>query len=164
MLNRTRIYLDTSVISFLFADDAPDKKDITVEFFRDFIRPSVYDVFVSEFVLAEIENNTNEDRKQKMLKVVNDYPIEFLSLQNRTELDELAAKYVSEGIIPAKKILDAYHIAVSVTNQINILVSWNYRHLANINRERKINVVNLANNYLNELRIVTPYDLMDYEN
>jgi predicted nucleic acid-binding protein len=87
-----------------------------------------------------------------------------LELNNRPELDELAANYVKEGIIPEKKLLDAYHIAVAVTNQINILVSWNYKHLANVNRERRINVVNLAKNYLNEIRIITPLELMDYEN
>jgi hypothetical protein len=164
MLRKSRIYLDTSVISFLYADDAPDKRIATVEFFRDFINPGVYETYISDFVVAEIENTRDLKRKQKMLDVINEYSINFLELDNQNELDELAAKYVNAGIIPEKKLLDAYHIAVAVTNEINILVSWNYKHLANLNRERRINIVNLANNYGDKLRIVTPLELMDYEN
>jgi predicted nucleic acid-binding protein len=164
MLRKSKIYLDTSVISFLYADDAPDKRDITIDFFRDFIRTAIYETYISDFVVAEIENTTDLKHKQRMLSVIADYNISFLELNNRPELDELAANYIKEGIIPEKKLLDAYHIAVAVTNQINILVSWNYKHLANVNRERRINVVNLAKNYLNEIRIITSLELMDYEN
>jgi len=31
---KSTIYLDTSVINFLFADDAPEKKEITMDFFK----------------------------------------------------------------------------------------------------------------------------------
>jgi predicted nucleic acid-binding protein len=158
-----KIYLDTSVISFLFAKDAPDKQEATIDFFRDFIRTSVYDTYISDFVVAEINNTTDKKLRDKMLSVLDEYPMEFLDLGNRNELDSLAARYVSEGIIPEKKLVDAYHIAVAVTNQINILVSWNYKHLANVNRERRINVINFANSYQNEIRIITPLELMDYD-
>ena len=36
------IYLDTSVINFLFADDAPEKKEVTVDFFNNFIKTGIY--------------------------------------------------------------------------------------------------------------------------
>ena len=163
MFRKLKIYLDTSVISFLYADDAPDKRDATVEFFDDFIANHKYEVYISDFVIAEIEGNTNEVTKQKMLDAVAQYELDFLPLTNQGELDDLSTKYIQEGIIPAKKLIDAYHIAVSVTNQINILVSWNYKHLANVNRERKINIVNLSSGYLNQIRIITPLELMDYE-
>ena len=48
------LYLDTSVINFLFADDAPEMKNITVDFFNNFISKGVYRTFISEFVLQEI--------------------------------------------------------------------------------------------------------------
>jgi predicted nucleic acid-binding protein len=163
MSRRLKIYLDTSVISFLFANDAPDKQDATIDFFRDFIRTSVYETYISDFVVAEINNTTDKELREKMLAVLDEYPLDFLDLNNRDELDSLADIYVKEGVIPEKKLVDAYHIAVSVTNQINTLVSWNYKHLANINRERKINVINFANNYPHEIRIITPFELMDYE-
>ena len=61
MFRKLKIYLDTSVISFLYADDAPDKRDATVEFFDDFIANHKYEVYISDFVIAEIEGNTNDE-------------------------------------------------------------------------------------------------------
>jgi len=51
-MKKLRIYLDTSVINFLFADDAPEKRDITRKFFEKQIAD--YDVFVSAVVMDEI--------------------------------------------------------------------------------------------------------------
>jgi predicted nucleic acid-binding protein len=158
------IYLDTSVINFLFADDAPELKEITIDFFDNFIRPMRYDTFISRFVIAEIEDMLNEEKKNKLLKVVDDYRLELLELHDIDEIQFLADKYVEAGIIPVKKINDAYHIAVSVINQIDYLVSWNYKHLANVKKERLIHLVNLANNYTHEIRIITPLELIDYGN
>ena len=67
-------------------------------------------------------------------------------------------------MIPEKNKIDAYHIAVSVVNGIDYLVSWNYRHLANINKEHKVKLINFANNYYKEFRILTPLELISYEN
>ena len=61
-------------------------------------------------------------------------------------------------------MLDAYHIAICTISNINFLVSWNYKHLANINKEKKIKILNLENNYNHELRIITPLELIDYGN
>ena len=48
-MKRLRVYLDTSVINFLYADDAPEKRDITLDFFET--RLHVYDVSISDVVL-----------------------------------------------------------------------------------------------------------------
>ena len=75
----------------------------------------------------------------------------------------LAKNYIKAGIIPDKKFTDALHIAVTVTNQIPYLISWNYKHLANIHKEQRIKIVNIENGYLNELRIITPLELLNDE-
>ncbi len=161
---RNKIYLDTSVISFLYADDAPEKQEITVDFFDNFIKTGIYQAMISEFVLQEIENTGNGLLKGKLKAAVLDYPIEIISETNEAEIQRMAFAYISEGVIPAKKLLDALHVAVCTVKSINFLVSWNYKHLANINRERRILAVNLENNYINPLRIITPIDLINYEN
>jgi hypothetical protein len=53
------------------------------------------------------------------------------------EIKRLAKLYVNEGIIPAKKDDDALHIAYSTFYEMDILLSWNYKHLANIFKRRK---------------------------
>jgi len=71
--------------------------------------------------------------------------------------------YINQAIIPKKKLDDALHIAVSTVFEIDILVSWNYRHLANVNRERKIMAANIQQGYMKTLRITTPLEVMSDE-
>lgn len=158
------IYLDTSVINFLYADDSPERKQITIDFFDNFIKPEVYKTYISGFVIDEISKTPNLQKKNRLFSVIEKYPIEFVELQNSNEIQVLAKVYVDKGIIPYKKYYDAYHIACAVINEIDFLVSWNFRHLANIHRERKVISVNLEMGYTSNFRIITPLELMDYEN
>ncbi|HLG34279.1 MAG TPA: PIN domain-containing protein [Bacteroidia bacterium] len=164
MIKSIQIYLDTSVINFLFADDSPEKKELTIELFSRFIKTGFYESFISDFVIAEIEQTPDEEKKNKLLKVVEEYSLTLIDLTNRNEIEELAGKYMAAGIIPEKKYLDALHIATAVTKQIPYLVSWNYKHLANINKEHQVRIINMANNYIHDFRIITPFELMDYGN
>lgn len=164
MSRRFKIYLDTSVINFLFADDAPELKVYTVDFFDNFIRTSIYETYISAFVIDEIQQTKDSRKKEALLNVVKDYSIELLPITNSSELEELAQQYISHGAIPPKKLYDAYHIACSVLHQIDYLVSWNFKHLANVNREKKVIAVNTENNYMYPLRIITPLELIDYGN
>ena len=55
---------------------------------------------------------------------------------------------------------DAMHVSIAVIYELDVLVSWNFTHLANINRERKIAVVNQSEGYFYPLRITTPLEVM----
>jgi hypothetical protein len=79
-----------------------------------------------------------------------------------TEIQELAEKYIEMKIIPERKLADALHIAICVIKGIDYLVSWNYKHLANVNREHKIKILNWDLGYRIDLRIITPIELVDY--
>ena len=156
------IYLDTSVINFLFADDAPEKKSITEDFFENFVKTEKYNTFISSFVLEEINKTADELKKKRLLSAIKSYPIQVVQVSG-TEVEELSREYIRTGVVPPKKTYDALHIAVSTVYHIHFLVSWNYKHLANINREQRVRQVNISNHYFHELRIVTPLELIDYE-
>lgn len=158
----TKIYLDTSVINFIFADDAPEHQAETVEFFEKYIRLGVYNTFVSVFVTDEIMQTGNLSKREKLLNVIADYELSFLEVSTPT-IVHLARQYITAGVIPAKKLYDALHVAASVFHGIDYLVSWNYKHLANVSRESRINVVNLSEAYTKPLRIITPLELMSDE-
>src|SRR6266487_84030 len=140
------LYLDTSVINFLFADDAPEKKEVTVDLFENYIAKNVYEVFISQFVFQEIGQTTNEEKKKTLFEVIDKYPLKPLIIDDITTVDSLADLYVSVGIIPAKKRLDALHVACCVLYKIDYLVSWNYKHLANVNKEKQILSLNFTYN------------------
>jgi len=156
--------LDTSVPNFLFAEDSPEKREVTVDLFENFIKPSVYRAFISPVVLAEVEDTTDIDKRRKLIDVFEQYPIELLELTDNeeNEIQELADKYVEARIIPERKIADALHIAICVIHNMDYLVSWNYKHLANVNREQRIRLLNWNLGYRVDLRIITPLELVDY--
>ena len=162
MKTRIKIYLDTSALNFLFADDAPEKKEITLDFFENFIKTGIYQAFISDFVIQEINQTSDLEKRGRLLRVLDEYYIERLALEDPEEIMQLAKLYIDQKVVPQNKLLDALHIASTVVNKIDYLVSWNYKHLANVNRERKVIIVNTENNYLNPVRILTPIELIDY--
>ncbi len=159
---KSTIYLDTSTINFLFADDAPEKKEITVDFFENFVRLGIYDTFVTEYVIAEINQTDNEMERARLLKILEDYPIEILPIDKTEDIGQLAQNYLDNGIMPPKKLFDALHVAFCVVHKIDYLVSWNFKHLANINRERRVLAKNYELGYIHPLRIITPTELTGY--
>jgi hypothetical protein len=164
MDKRLKLYLDTSVPNFLFADDSPEKMEITKDLFDNFLKPSIYLSYVSLVVIAEIEETKDIIKKAKLFNILKEYPIELLdySESEEKEIQDLAYKYIEKNIVPEKKLADAFHIAISVVKRIDCLVSWNYKHLANINKENRIKLVNWELGYRHDLRIITPLELVDY--
>ena len=72
----------------------------------------------------------------------------------------LANQYIVEGAVTMKYYEDALHIALATTNHINVLVSWNFKHIVNIERIRKYNSVNIRNGY-SLLEIRNPRDILN---
>ena len=163
MKKREKIYLDTSIINFLFYDKAPDYKEATIELFENFILKGLYETYYSVYVVDEINATKDVKKRKLLLNTFVDYPLNILEITDAKEIQTLADLYVRKNIIPEKKYLDALHIAISVINEIDYLVSWNFRHLANINKERLVHSVNLEFGYRNLIRIITPLELINYD-
>jgi len=76
---------------------------------------------------------------------------------------ELSQRYVDEVILTKRRIKDATHASVASINEVDILVSWNCKHLVNVNRKNRINIVNFQEGYRKPLEIATPEEVIDYE-
>lgn len=157
---RPTVYLDTSAINFLFADDAPEKQEITLDFFENYVKTGIYRTYWSDFVVDEINQTSNETKKRRLLQVFEDYFIDRLEIRLPEEVDLLAEQYLLHGVMPPRKLYDALHVACCVIEKVDYLVSWNYKHLANVNRERKVLALNYQLGFLHQLRILTPTDLI----
>lgn len=70
------------------------RKEITVDFFENIIKLSIYDTFVSEYVLAEIKRTPNVIRRNQLMKVFEDYPIAVLPNPSVTEVEVLSVAYL----------------------------------------------------------------------
>lgn len=156
-IRKLKIYLDTSVINFLYAEDTPDLKKITEEFFNNYIYQ--YDVYISDIVLFEINKTAEVNKKKILIDVIKQYPIKILEIENNLNIDHLAELYIQEKIIPAKKKEDALHIAISTVHECDILLSWNFKHLANIKKQIAINAINEQQGYLKKLNLLSPLEV-----
>ena len=72
-----------------------------------------------------------------------------------SEADKLGTAYLAQKVVPLDYEDDAFHVAVCSVAQIDYLVSWNFKHLANARREAGFNAVNLLQGYP-PVRIVAP--------
>jgi len=158
-MRKLKIYLDTSVINFLFADDVPEKKDITKSLFEE-IAQGKYEVYISELVIAEINKTKDEEKKSKLLKIIQKYQLK--ELPRSEEVYFLAEKYIESKIIPARFEEDAVHIAYAVVNDLDVLISWNMRHIVRLKTRWGVNSINKIEGY-KEIEIVSPEEVIEDE-
>jgi len=158
-MRRPQLYLETSVWNFYFADDAPEKREITQAFF-DKIRHGGYEIFVSDAVIEEI-GRANDEKKQRLLNIIKEYDPKRLTINE--EVMELTQKYISEEVFPANKVEDAIHAAVATVYEMDALISWNLKHLSNLKKMEMINGINMKEGYFKRLELITPMEVSDEE-
>ena len=147
-----KMHLDTSVISALFDDRNPERKALTEEFFS---RIGIYDAYLSELTIAEIESTPDQDLKNKMKQVAKDFSV----LEISESVEELAKECVNYGAVPDSYQEDAYHIAVAILNEMDYLISWNFRHVVRRRTKDIVRMITTLRN-LKQVEIITPGELL----
>lgn len=157
-MRKLKLYLETSVWNFLFADDAPEKMRVTKQFFEE-IDKGKYEVYISNIVLAEIDRADSKTKK-KLTNLINEHnPIE---LKEKEEVDSLSKKYMAADIIPERFEEDAMHIAFAAVYDLNVIVSWNLRHIVKLKTRIEANAINRVEGY-REIEICTPEEVIENE-
>jgi predicted nucleic acid-binding protein len=144
------LYLDTSVIGGYFDDEW---KDATQELWRQ-MEAGRYQ-FLTSAVTAD-ELSTAPERVRDLF--ADPFPAEAL-LGITVESERLATASMERHILPPRFTDDARHVAVCTVTQLEYLVSWNFKHLVNVEREKGFNAVNLLQGY-RPIRIVNPLELI----
>ncbi|WP_445736038.1 PIN domain-containing protein [Mariniflexile sp.] len=153
-MKKQRIYLDTSVFGGYFDSE-----------FKEFTEPLFERISNGEFIillstmLDEELEFAPERIKTLILKLDESYT-EFL--KDKDEAVDLATKYIDEKVVGKTSYADCLHIALATIYQADLLVSWNFKHVVNIERIRGYNYINIKNGY-KQLEIRSPRDLMNYE-
>ncbi|MCY4423038.1 MAG: hypothetical protein OXC06_08220, partial [Acidimicrobiaceae bacterium] len=78
------------------------------------------------------------------------------------EAEALAERYVLDGALTLKSWADALHIATATVAGVDLLVSWNFKHIVNARRIRAFNGVNVRAGY-SQIDIRTPREAIEYE-
>lgn len=136
---KARIYADTSVLGGCEDDEFREPSRRLLEAFQ---RGDLM-LVLSELTVRELEGVP--EAVKVALGSVPDEHIEALALSQ--EADELASAYIRDGAIGARMQADALHIALATVARVDVLVSWNFRHIVNLKRIHAYNAVNLKRGY-----------------
>jgi len=152
MKHKLKVYLDTSVISALFDDRNPERKSLTESFFKEIDN---YKVYVSDFTIAEIEKTPNNEIRNKMKDEISQFSLLTIS----DEIEELTQEILQSNAINKAYSEDAYHIAIAIINEMDFLLSWNFRHIVRKKTKDIIRMITTLNN-LRQIEIITPAELL----
>ena len=151
---KQRVYIDTSVIGGCFDQEFEEWSNRLFDDFKSGNRIAV----VSDITLDEL-TDAPQRVQENFASIPDDY---LVILTSDTESRTLADKYIYEKAVPNKFYEDALHIAIATINQVNVLASWNFKHIVNLDRIRMYNSVNLKNG-LPILEIRTPREILNFE-
>jgi len=130
----------------------PERQLLTQRFFK---KIGIFDTYVSEVVLAEIDSTRDTQLRNSLREVAISFNILSIDEESRA----LAGEYVKNGAIPLDYPEDALHISISTLNGIDYLLSWNFEHVVKIKTRKIVNMVNASLGYP-DLEIVTPGELI----
>ena len=154
---KEKIYIDTSVVGGCFDEEFEEWSN---QLFEEFIH-GIKIAVVSDITYREVELAPQE--VQDKLSSIPDENKEEVLINN--EVENLASEYIKVGAVSAKYFEDALHIAIATLHKVDVLVSWNFKHIVNIERIRKYNSVNLMLGH-GMIEIRTPREILkdkDYE-
>lgn len=148
---KTRIYIDTSVIGGCFDEEFSAWSKKLFDEFRAGSKIAV----VSDLTRRELEGAPNNVKA--ILSTLPETSIENVFLSD--EAETLASSYVENQVVGIKHIADAQHIAIASVEKVDVLVSWNFQQIVNLNRIHAFNAVNLKHGYL-ILEIRSPREVL----
>jgi predicted nucleic acid-binding protein len=120
-----KIYLETSVFNYYFDIDRKGHTE-TVQLFKA-ISDGRFLPYTSPYVVTELEATPNEKR-EKMLNLITQFNINIVT-DNPDTVNFFADFYIKNKIIPPKFIMDARHIAIAMLNNLDMIVSFNFKHI-----------------------------------
>lgn len=151
------VYIETSCVGYLTVRPSNNlivmaNMEITRKWWEE--RRENFSLYISQVVWDEASQGDSEMVK-KRLEIIQDIP-----LLNITETArELGIQFLTRSNLPAKASDDAIHIAVATVHQLDYMLTWNCKHIANAQIQRKL--AEICSDFGYQLPVVcTPYELM----
>ncbi|KYC38316.1 DNA-binding protein [Scytonema hofmannii PCC 7110] len=151
------VYLETSILGYLTARATRNlilaaNIEVTKEWWES--RRSSFTLYVSQVVLDEVARGDTEIAL-KRLQILNGLPLVELN----QAVKNLSAQFLARSNLPPNASDDAVHIAAATVHGLDYLLTWNCKHIANAQIQRKLAAISLDFGY--ELPIIcTPYELL----
>lgn len=149
-----RVYIDTSVIGGCIDDEFAIWSNSLFDEFRNGVKIAV----VSDLTRRELE--AAPSNVKKLLSTISGTHIESVFLSG--EAERLALNYLKNKVVSSKHLVDAQHIAIASVERVDVLVSWNFKQIVNLDRIHAFNAVNIKLGYP-ILEIRSPMEVLHEE-
>lgn len=151
---KQRIYIDTSVVGGYFDEEF---SDATRGLFKRFENKEII------FVVSDLLDLELIAAPQNVRDLLHQYSSDrFERIQLTEEAIKLADTYISEKVVGKTSLEDCRHIALATIHRVDVLASWNFKHIVNLDRIKGYNSVNYRLGYP-MIEIRSPKDLINYE-
>jgi predicted nucleic acid-binding protein len=152
---KPRIYLDTSVFGGCFDDEFAKESLRLIEE----IKAGKFVLVLSESVYVELESAPGNVRE-----IPSTIPGEYIeTIALSAEAERLRDAYVNAGVVGAASAKDAEHIAIATAAHVNMIISWNSKHIVHFEKISGYHAVNRSLGY-GEPAIYSPKAVVSYEN
>ncbi|HZV68661.1 MAG TPA: hypothetical protein VFG10_03925 [Saprospiraceae bacterium] len=147
-----KIYVDTSVFGGCFDPEFEVWSNRLIDHFIS----GKYNAVISE--VSQFELNLAPPQVKKILKTIPEQHLEIVKLTD--EARQLSEYYLQSKIVNRRSLSDTQHIAIATVQNVDLLVSWNFKHIVNFDKIRLYNSVNIKYGF-RMLEIRNPRDLTD---
>ena len=132
---KPRIYVETSVISYLAARPSSDAINATRQHFSYQLwqKRRQLDLLVSDAVLAEVQIGDDDAVRNRLV-----YCNALALLDVHRGVEDMVMHLLRKKAVPAKAFTDAVHIAIATLHKVQFIASWNFRHIVGAVARRKI--------------------------
>ncbi len=152
---KQRIYIDTSVVGGYFDEEF---KEATIKLFERLDNNEII------FVISDLLDLELIKAPQKVKELLLKYSADkFQRVELTEEVIKLADTYIDEKVVERTSLEDCRHIAMATIHKVDVLASWNFKHIVNLDRIKGYNSVNLRLGY-SMIEIRSPKDLVNYGN
>ena len=151
------VYIETSMVGYLTVRPSTNlilmaNLEVTRKWWET--RRSQFTLYISQVVLDEAAQGDSE-MAIKRLEILQSLPV----LELNEAVQDLGAQFLTRSNLPPKASDDAIHIAAATVHGLDYLLTWNCRHIANAQIQRKLAEICLDFGYKLPI-ICTPYELM----
>ena len=133
-----RIYIDTSVIGGVHDVEF---SHYSKRLFKEF-ELGLYVPVISQLTKIELQ-----DAPKQVKEFFDEHESSFEFIETTDEALMLSTYYMHEGKLGQKQKVDTLHIATATVNRVDVLASWNFKHIVNLNKIVLFNAVNMKNGF-----------------
>lgn len=150
-----RVYIDTSVVGGQF--DKEFSSD-TIPFF-DAVVEGKFFIIVSDLLEVELLRAPQQVKDFLMTLPIR----QIANIRLTSEAAQLADRYIAAKVVGHSSRADCQHIAMATLTNADVLVSWNFKHIVNLDKIRGYNCINYKFGY-KMIEIRTPKEIISYDN